>query len=269
MQTFKSIEHSTHHTVESLSQLLLALPFVLALVIYLIALGVSRRRHQSWPLYRTFFWIIGNFCAISAIVGPLAGRAQMVFMAHMTAHLLLGMLAPLLMVLAAPITLILRTLNVFTARRLSRILRCRLLRFAGNPLVASLLNIGGFCLLYTSNLFMFMHQSTFIYAVVHLHIFLAGYLFTASMIYIDPIPHRTTFVYRAIVLVTALACHGILSKYLYAHPPSGVPAAQAETGGMLMYYGGDVIDLGLIIVVCYQWYKGIQPRTTTLNLMKQ
>ncbi|WP_413237500.1 cytochrome c oxidase assembly protein [Paenibacillus sp. 1P07SE] len=37
------------------------------------------------------------------------------------------------------------------------------------------------------------------YMLVHLHIFLAGYAFTASMLYIDPAPHRKSYMYRAIV----------------------------------------------------------------------
>jgi len=48
------------------------------------------------------------------------------------------------------------------------------------------------------------------------------------------------------------ACHGILSKYIYAHPPMGVPIDQAKTGGLVMYYGGDAIGLILITILCYQ-----------------
>ena len=71
--------------------------------------------------------------------------------------------------------------------------------------------------------------------------------------------------FRAIVLVCSLAGHSILSKYLYAHPPIGVSSADAETGAMLMYYGGDLIDLGLILIFCYQWYKATRPRVIKLD----
>jgi putative membrane protein len=265
MQTFKAVDHGTHDAFEFMTQLILALPFVLVLLIYLVAVSVSSARNQSWPLYRTVYWVVGCSCALVVVSGPLASNAHMDFTAHMTGHLFLGMLAPLLMVLAAPITLIFRTLNVNAARRLAWILRSRLLSFLRNPIVAAFLNIGSLWLLYTSNLYTFMQHSIWVYILVHLHVFISGYLFTASMIYIDPSPHRTNFSYRAIVLVTALACHGILSKFIYAFPPSDVPIAQAETGGMFMYYGGDVINLGLIIVFCYQWYKAIRPRTTSAN----
>jgi putative membrane protein len=97
--------------------------------------------------------------------------------------------------------------------------------------------------------------------IVHLHVFFAGYLYTISIIYIDPIPHRYSFNLRAIVLILSLAAHGILSKYIYAYPPWGVPIEQAQMGGMIMYYGGDIVEIGLIFFFCQQWYKAARPRT--------
>jgi putative membrane protein len=251
-----------HHNSGSPFELILVLLFVLALVLYIGAVVVSSRRHKQWPLYRTAFWVFGVVCAVAAVVGPLANRAHMDFTAHMLVHLLLGMLAPLLMVLAAPMTLFLRTLNVTLARRLSRALKSWPLRIYSDPIVASFLNVGGLWVLYTTNLYVAIQQNILLHMVVHIHVFFAGYLFTVSMIYIDPTPHRFSFVYRAIVLVIALAGHGILSKYIYAYPPNGVPVAQAETGGMLMYYGGDAIDLVLICVFCFQWFRATRPRAS-------
>jgi putative membrane protein len=107
-----------------------------------------------------------------------------------------------------------------------------------------------------------MQENVMIHIIVHVHLFLAGYLFTISMIYIDPTPHPFSFLYRAAVLTLALSAHTILSKHIYAHPPLGVPATQAESAAMLMYYGGDVIDLALIFIFCWQWYKAARPRAS-------
>jgi putative membrane protein len=260
------IHHSdgTHiyHADGIVSQLLLALPFLLVLVMYILAAFISCLRHKQWPLYRTAFWVFGVLCAVAAVVGPLANRAHMDFTAHMLGHLLLGMLAPLLMVLAAPMTLVLRTLNVTLARRLSRVLKSWPVRILCDPIVASFLNVGGLWILYTTDLYAAMQQNFLLHVLIHKHVFIAGYLFTVSMIYIDPTPHSSSFVYRAIVLVIALAGHSILSKYIYAHPPNSVPAAQAEIGGMLMYYGGDAIDVILIFILCLQWFRATRPRTS-------
>jgi putative membrane protein len=34
-----------------------------------------------------------------------------------------------------------------------------------------------------------------------------------------------------------------------------VPGPDAETGAMIMYYGGDLVDVVLMIMVCSQWFR--------------
>ncbi|WP_413475648.1 cytochrome c oxidase assembly protein [Staphylococcus equorum] len=234
---------------------------ITAFLLYLIAAIITSRKYKIWPIYRYFFWGLGLFCVALSLVGPLAAFAHTNFVGHMFGHLLLGMLAPLLLLLATPMTLLLRSLKVKNARRITGVLKSRPIQFINNPVTASILNIGGLYVLYTTDLYLFMHQSLFFYMLIHLHVFLAGYLFTISIIYIDITPHRYSHLYRAIVLVLALAGHKVLSKHIYATPPSSVPRIEAEIGSMWMYYGGDVVDLSLIIILCYQWYKATAPRT--------
>lgn len=249
-----------HHESRSLAELGLAWIAILALFLYVFAAVVSGRRFKPWPLYRYVCWFFGVGSAAVVVIGPLAHRGHMDFTAHMTGHLLLGMLAPLLLALAAPMTLLLRALPVPWSRKLSYTLKSRPLAILTDPVITSLLNIGGLWVLYTTDLYRMMHQNAIILILVHVHVFWAGYLFTVSMVYVDPAPHRTGFLYRAIVLVLALAGHGILSKYIYAHPPAGVSGIQAEQGGKLMYYGGDAIDVVLIFIFCFQWFKTARPR---------
>lgn len=239
---------------------IVALLLISAFLLYPIAAIVTSRNYKKWPLPRYMFWGAGLFCAGAALIGPLAAFAHINFIGHMMGHLLLGMLAPLFLVMSAPMTLLLRTLDVSVARRLTHVLKSRPIQFFSNPVTAAVLNIGGLYILYTTDLYLLMHQSLFLYVLIHLHVFWAGYLFTMSIIYVDITPHRYSYMYRAIVLILALAGHKILSKYIYANPPSGVPETEAEAGGMWMYYGGDIIDLALIMILCYQWYKAMAPR---------
>ncbi|MDY0853811.1 cytochrome c oxidase assembly protein [Bacillus thuringiensis] len=256
-----------HHESGNFLEFLFLLLIVIILMIYIIATVLSNRHYKRWPLHRTVFWILGTVCVATAVVGPLAHRAHIDFTVHMLGHLLLGMLAPIFMVLAAPTTLFLRTLNVKTARRLSSALKSRPLQLLSNPIVTTLLNLGGLWILYTTNLYSMTHQNIFLHLFIHLHVFIAGYLFTISMIYIDPVSNRYSYIYRSIILIIALAGHGILSKYIYAHPPIGVLAAQAELGGMLMYYGGDLIDIILIFILCLQWFRASRPRNKVNELL--
>lgn len=242
---------TSHYIAEGV----LAAPFVLVCLLYLAAAF----RDTGWPVYRIGLFAAGTAAAVVSVLGPLPRMAHDSFVIHMTGHLLLGMLAPLCMVLAAPVTLALRTLSVPSAKKLSKLLRSRFVAIVSHPVTAAVLNIGGLWLLYTTELYTAMHESALVYTAVHIHTFLAGYVFTASIIYIDPAPHRYSFLFRSGVLVTALAGHGILSKYLYASPPPGVGQEAAQAGSRLMYYGGDAVDIAIMVILCWHWYKAARP----------
>lgn len=211
-------------------------------------------------MHRIGFWCLGIISAAAALVGPLAEQAHTDFRMHMAVHLLLGMLAPLLIAISCPMTLLLRILNVSAARKVTSLLKSRPFRLLSNPATAAILNIGGLYVLYQTDLFHLMHESALLYGVIHLHIFLAGYLFTVSIVYFDVTPHQHGFLYRSVILILALAGHKILAKMLYANPPQGVARAEAESGSMLMYYGGDAIDAILIFFLCWHWYKSTARR---------
>lgn len=227
----------------------------LAAIPYLAAVYFSNQKYRNWPLQRIVFWSFGIISVTAALVGPLAEQAHLDFGMHMAVHLLLGMLAPLLIAMSRPMTLLLRTLNISAARKVTALLKSPSLRLISHPVTAALLNVGGLYVLYLTNLFHLMHESALLYAIIHLHIFLAGYLFTVSIVYFDVTPHRFSFLYRSIVLIVALAGHKILAKMLYVTPPEGIPLPEAEAGSMLMYYGGDLVDAVLIFYLCWHWYK--------------
>ncbi|HSU36640.1 MAG TPA: cytochrome c oxidase assembly protein [Propionibacteriaceae bacterium] len=233
---------------------------VFALIGIAIYLGLVLRGRHRWLRRRCVLWVAGSLAAVAAISGPLARAADTSYVAHMAAHVLLGMLAPLLLVLAAPITLLLRSLPVSTARRVSRVLTSVPIRILTEPGVAAVLSVGGLWLLYTTGLYSAMHRHGGVHLLVHAHLFIAGYLFTAAVISVDPMPHRRSFRHRSAVLVLALAAHDILAKYLYAHPPDGVPVPAAETGAMVMYYGGDAVDVAILVLLGAHWYRATRPR---------
>jgi len=221
------------------------------------ATGVAGRR---WPRRRSIAWIIGSVTAAVAVSGPVADAADTSYTAHMLAHVLVGMAGPLLLVLGAPVTLLLRTLPRPAGRQLSRLLRWGPVRFLTEPVVAALLSVGGLWLLYTTRLYDVMHRDSLVHAVVHVHMFVAGYLFATSIVGVDPMRHRRRYAHRAGVLVIALAMHDILAKYLYSHPPVGVGQPSGQFGAIIMYYGGDTVDLAIAVLLCAAWYRAARPR---------
>lgn len=258
--------HSSHHTMNHQaaginSQQILGLFFSILLVFYILAAIITNRRYKKWPIYRILFWSLGMLTALIAVVGPLATSAHTNFTAHMISHLLLSMVAPIFMAIAVPMTLILRTLSTTLARKLTKILKSRFLQFVTHPITAAILNVGGLWLLYTTDLYVLMHENALFALFVHLHFFVAGYIFTVSIIYFDPVFHQYSYRFRAVVLILAIAGHDILSKYMYANPPQGVSPQEAKKGSMVMYYAGDWIEVVLIIIFCWQWYKSAKPNT--------
>lgn len=232
------------------------------LAAYLWGVTWAARRRRRWPAWRTASAVAGVILVLVA-VGPVGVAGHHDFVAHMWGHLLLGMLAPLLLVLSAPVTCALRTLPVSGARRLSAVLGSVPVRVVTHPVTAATLNIGGLWLLYTTPLHGWMHSSTAVHVLVHAHVLLAGWVFAASILQADPTRHPVGHPARAVVLVAFLALHAILAKHVYAHPPLGVPAIEAQEGAQLMYYGGDYIDLVLIVLFCLDWYRRSAPTTST------
>lgn len=257
------MHHDTDVSGWVLFEAVAALTLVIAALGYSIGLWAARGRSR-WPGRRTLFWYLGLGCVGAGLTGPIAEAAHTSFTAHMSAHLLVGMIGPVLLVLAAPVTLALRALPVERARVLSRVLSGPGVRVLTHPVTAGVLNAGGLWLLYTTGLYELMHASVLVHALVHTHILVAGYLFTASLIGVDPNRHRASIVVRSAVLVVFIAAHSILAKWLYVHPPAGVQAADAEIGAQLMYYGGDVVDIALIILLLAGWHRSTRPRQSPM-----
>jgi len=253
---------------EALTHLLMVIPFVVSLLAYYVAVYLSRRRGH-WPWSRSVLWSVGIVASVAGIAGPLAERGESSFPAHMWGHLVMGMIAPVALVLSAPVTLALRTLDVTWARRLVRVLLSAPVRFVSHPVPAATMNLGGLWVLYSTGLFAATQEHTAVHVLVHMHIVVSGYLFTASIIGIDPNPHRLRPLYRAIILVLFMAGHRILAKQIFANPPPGVPVDQAHVGAMVMYYGGDILDLLLILILSFQWYSARRPVMSARSSVNQ
>jgi putative membrane protein len=235
-----------------------ALLLVVGLVAYLAG-WVACRRRRPWPWPRVVMWCAGSLAALAAVVGPLPERSHASFPAHMTGHLLLGMIGPLLLALSAPVTLALRALPVEAARRLVRVLASRPARFVAHPVPALVSNAGGLWLLYTTPLLGLTHHEPVVHGLVHVHVLVSGYLLVSALVGVDPDRHRRGYRCRAAVLLVSFAAHSILAKYLYAHPPPGIPSEQAELGSQLMYYGGDVVEVLIVVLFCRRWYDATRP----------
>lgn len=236
--------HHFHHYIFIAASLLIGLYFV----------GVirSNKKFKKWQFNRTLYWVIGILSITIAFLGPLQNHGD--FIMHMYSHLLIGMISPLFLSLAQPLTLLLRNLPVAQARQITSILKSSYFRIITHPVVAMIINIGGLWFLYTSSLIYVMHEVFIVNIVVHIHLFLGGYFFTISVLSIPPLPNRASFRLRAITLILFMALHSILAKWLYANPLFE-DVASVQKGAMIMYYGGDIVDVLMVISLLYDYYK--------------
>ncbi|MCU1405180.1 MAG: cytochrome c oxidase caa3 assembly factor family protein [Glaciihabitans sp.] len=241
------------------------LVFVAALYVWP---AITRRMGRRWPVHRSLCWVAGLGCVFVGWMVSAGSGAAPDFVAHTLGHILTGMLAPLLLVLAAPVTLALRSMDVVPARRLSRMMKWRWVRVITHPVPALILNAGGLWLLYGTELYGWMHGNVLLALGLQIHFLLAGYLFTASLIAIDPIAHRPGYLFRSVVLLIGLATHNVLSKFIYAHPPVGVSPTDAAAGSMWMYYGGGVVEASVIVLLCARWFRATRPRQSMAALSR-
>jgi putative membrane protein len=233
-----------------------AVAALLTAFVYLLAAVRLRRRGDAWPHRRDVSFTAG--CV--GVAGAAAGTDALPggpFTGHMIQHLVVGMAAPLLLVLAHPLTLALRALAPGRVRRaLLAFVRSRPVGRLVFPPLAALLDVGGLWVLYRTELFSAMAHRPLLHGVVHAHMLAAGLLFSFAMCQLGPVRRRWSLAVRGPTLLAVGAAHGLLAKTLYTLPPPGtdVTTADLHRGAQVMYYGGDVTEAALAMVLGVGWY---------------
>lgn len=247
-------------------QLLLPAALLLITAVYMVLSVRGRAGAGAWPLRRTIAFVVGIGLTCWALLGPLHEATETAFAAHMTQHLVVGMLGPFLAVLGAPVTLLLRRGPVAWRASVSRVLHARYTRFVAHPVVALILSVGTLPVLYGTDLYRVAAASPELHTLVHTHFFASGYLFAWVICGPDPAPKRPGVPARLVVLGVAVLVHATLSQALYAGLLA-VPADPADLrlGATIMYYGGDLIELALAVALVTGWRPERRARRPALR----
>jgi putative membrane protein len=212
--------HSGHGSVESaisVADLMPALSALIFMAFYLVAVTRLRGRGDAWPWQRDMSFAAGAAVLITAALVQFPGGE---FTVHVAQHLLVGMVAPMLLILARPLTLVLRSVHGGLQRTILAI-SSSILAWLVFPPAAAVINVAGLWLLYRTGLFAATRDDPWLHAIVHLHMFVGGLLFTFSVCQLDPLRRRHGLPLRAGCLVVAGAAHAVLAKTLYGVPPPG------------------------------------------------
>jgi putative membrane protein len=230
-------------------------PLVVVAALYLTGVRRLVRRGDRWPPARSAAALAGLAALAVALLPPVGTHAD-VFAVHVTGHLLLAMLAPLLLALSAPVTLVLRTAPVPARRRVLAVVHSRAARVLTWAPLVLVLEVGGMYAFYLTPLFGVAHEDGWAAPLVHVHMFLAGWLFSTVVAGRDPLPRRPGLPGALGLLLLAGAAHGILAKLMYAHdlPAMAGTPAQVQLGAQVMFSGGDLVELATAAAVMTAWY---------------
>lgn len=218
---------------------------------------------RNWSIFRVASFYGGIGLILYAIAPSQEAHAHHSFTHHMMRHLLIGMIAPTLLVLAAPVSLALRALPRQYAKALARVLQSPPMQLWCHPITALIFNFGGMFALYLTPLYQASLTNLWLHHFIHFHFLVAGYLFAWALVGPDPAPARPSFPTRLVILLIAMASHGIFSKLMYIHLfPLGTShdADDIRAAAQLMYYGGDLAEVLLAILLFAAWRKQVWRR---------
>lgn len=250
---------------------------IIGMLATLYLAGVIRlhRRGDAWPVLRTVLWLAGLAVLFYVTCGPINVYQKYLFSVHMLGHMTFGMVVPVLLVPAAPVTLALRAL----AKRsdgsrgprewLLLAVHSRLAGLFARPVVAAVFFAGSLWLFYYTGLFRWAMEDHIGHTVMIVHFLIGGYLFTSTLIGVDPAPHRASYPIRLIVLLATMAFHAffglslmtstglLLADWYGAMGRTWGPTALEDQyiGGGIAWSIGEIPTVMLAIIVVIMWSR--------------
>ena len=221
-------------------------------------------------------WLSGCLLILFVTSSGLGRYAEAQFSLHMTAHMMLGMVAPALLVLGGPVTLALRVLTPAGRTRppglreaILGALHSRTARFITHPLVVLPLFIGSFAAVYFTDLFDVLVSSHVGHLVMNVHFLLVGYLYYWIVIGIDPTPRRLPWLAKLGILMAPLPFHAFFGIAMMSsrtpmaadyYQTLGLPwvtdlVADQKLGGAIAWAATEAPIVIVIIALVAQWSR--------------
>ena len=240
---------------------------IVAAALYVVGVRRLHARGRSWPGGRTAAFLTGLVVILVATESGVAAYDRILFSLHIVQHILLGMVAPLLLVLGAPVTLALQASSRSSQRRILRVLHSAPARFLTHPLTAWLLFGTSIVTLYFTSLYELSLRNGWFHVATHGYFVLAGCLFLAHVVGLDPIPHAMGYGARLLYVVVLLPFHTfvgvalltmntVIASSWYSHVQrrwGAGPLADQRTRAGLLWISGELFGLLCIGIVVYQW----------------
>nr|WP_246232610.1 cytochrome c oxidase assembly protein [Nakamurella aerolata] len=243
---------------------------------YLVSVRRLRTSGRSWPAGRTASFLAGCAVWLLSTSSGASAYGSALFSVHMAVHMLLSMVAPILLVCGQPIRLATRTSRpspgpVSGPRRwLGWLAGSRVLRWLSQPLVAAAVYVLALYGLYLTSVldpFLRYHWG---HLGMNLFFLATGYLFYNALLGVDLLPRRPGVLPRLGALLLIMPFHTVfgivvmssdrlLAADFYRSLELGWrPSVMADQrlGGVIAWVGGQLPVLLVVVVICWQWYRG-------------
>lgn len=244
-------------------------------LMYLGGVWRLHRRGDKWPIGRTIAWVSGLVMLFYTTNGALNAYEQYLFSVHMLGHMMLTMLIPLVLVLGAPVTLTLRAVQKrhdgsWGAREwILWMVQTPYSKVITHPAVAAVVFAGSLWVFYFTPIARWAAEEHVGHQWMIIHFLISGYLFSLSMIGIDPVPYRFPYPLRIVTLFATMASHaffgvtimtgnGLMLADWYGamgRTWGATPLEDQNTGGGIAWGIGELPTLALALIVAIQWSR--------------
>ncbi|MFC4222256.1 cytochrome c oxidase assembly protein [Lysinibacter cavernae] len=255
--------------------LLWTLVVVLGIFFYVAGVRRLRKRGDAWPVYRTILWCLGLALLFYTTNGALNVYERYLFSVHMMGHMVLTMAIPMLLVFGAPVTLASRAIaKRKDGSRGGRewILWAVHTPFASvvsNPIVAAIMFVGSLWVFYYTGLFRWATTEHLGHQWMIVHFLITGYLFSQSLIGIDPVKYRLPYPFRLILLMGTMAFHAFFGLAILSGTGlmladwfgamgrtwGPTPLQDQQNGGGIAWSIGEIPTLILAVAVAILWSR--------------
>lgn len=244
--------------------------------VYLRGVVRLRKRGDDWPIGRTISWVLGCLSLLFASSSGMGLYGPAMFSIHMIAHMAMSMLIPVLLVLGGPITLALRALPVAGRGNppgprewIQSAIHSKVSRLVANPVVAVVLFVGSFYVLYLGGLFALAADYHAAHVAMNAHFLISGYVFYWLVIGIDPAPRQLSPVAKLAMVLGTLPFHAFFgvalmmsntviaeTYYRSLHLPWAYNLYDDQrVGGGIAWAAGEVPLVIVMLALLVQWSR--------------
>jgi putative membrane protein len=239
-----------------------------AAALYIVGARRLHRRGDAWGAGRTALFLLGLLLILLVTSSGLEAYDTSLLSVHMVQHMVMSMLAPIFLALGAPVTLALRTLPAGARSVLLKVLHSPVARFFAFPVVSFGLYVASPFALYFSDLYRLTMQHSLLHQLVHIHLVAVGCLFFWPLIGLDPLPGRTSYPLRALLMFLSTPFHTVLGLTVMQssdliggdwYPSLGLdwtdPFADQRLAGGILWAGGEFVAVAMLLALVVQWMR--------------